>query len=106
MIDYSEIPNGGTTAQSRREMLAYVEQKAPDKINHFRKSYSGSLRSAITAMCLSCRDFTEIDIRECTRESCPLWEQRPYREVRPHRNASTEKTNTHCVEAANHERLD
>ncbi len=101
--DYLNIPDGGTSALSRREMLTYVKQEAPDKINHFRKSYSGSLRSAVTAMCLSCRDFTEIDIRECNREACPLWEQRAYREARPHRNAQTEKTNTLGVKAGTDE---
>jgi len=105
MNDYLEVPLGGTTAMSRPEMLAHVEKEAPDKINHFRKSYSGSLRSAIIAMCLSCRDFAAIDIRECNREACPLWEQRPYRVARPHRNATTENTDAHSAEAVNHEQL-
>ncbi|MBI9020849.1 MAG: hypothetical protein JEZ10_06305 [Verrucomicrobia bacterium] len=100
MNDYLEIPSGGTTAMSRSEMLAYVTQEAPDKINHFRKSYSGSLRSAITAMCLSCRDFTANDIRECNREACPLWEQRPYKEVRA-RNPEKAKSDSDKAEEQN-----
>ena len=92
MNPFIEIPPDGLTALSRPEALAYVEQEAPDKINHFRKAYSGSLRSAITAMCLGCRDFTEIEIRGCNRKACPLWEQRPYKEPKPRRNNHTEKT--------------
>ncbi len=90
---------------SQTDALEYVKQEAPDKINHFRKAYSGSLRSAVTAMCLSCRDFTEIEIRECNRVACPLWEQRPYRQAKPHRNNShTEKTNAPCAAAeVNHD---
>ncbi len=102
MSAYIETPAEGLTAMTRPDALAYVEQEAPDKINHFRKAYSVSLRSAVTAMCLSCRDFTEIDVRKCNREACPLWELRPYREARPHRNAQTEKTNTLGVKAGNH----
>ncbi len=77
---------------TREEVIAMVEEGAPDKVNHFHKAYSGSLRSAITSMCLACRDFNLIDIRECNREACPLWEQRAYRVARQYRNVRSEKT--------------
>lgn len=99
MKHFIEPPAEGLTAMSRPDALAYVEQEAPDKINHFRKSYSGALRSAITAMCLSCRDFSEIDIRECDRIACPCFEQRPYRSSKSRRNAQSEKTNAPRAEA-------
>ena len=87
------------SATTREEVIAQVKEGAPEMANHFTKAYSGSLRSAITAMCLACRGFVPVEIRECNRSACPLWEQRPYKVARPYRNAKSENTNVLGTEA-------
>jgi hypothetical protein len=68
---------------AKRELrLQGVSEDYPSKLGHFKKAYGGSLRSAITAQCIQCCSGDTAAIRECTAFACPLWEQRPYSEVR------------------------
>lgn len=70
-------------AAKRQFMLQQVEGDFPSKLNHFKKAYRGSLRSAITSKCIECVWSGDGKaIRECTAYGCPLWEQRPFQEVR------------------------
>lgn len=66
----------------QQKMLQQVSEDYPSKLNHFRKAYEGSLRSAITAKCLECVWGDTAAIRECTATACPLYAQRPYQEAR------------------------
>lgn len=76
-------PQPHEIAAKREFMLQQVSEDFPSKLNHFRKAYKGSLRSAITSKCIECVWSGDGKaIRECTAYACPLWEQRPFQEVR------------------------
>jgi len=83
----------------QQEMLQQVAEDFPSKLNHFKKAYGGSLRSAINAKCLECVWGETKAIRECKATACPLYALRPYQEAR----SNSEKTNAQCaeVEASN-----
>ena len=80
--DQFRPPEPHEIAAKREFMLSQVEEDFPSKLNHFKKSYNGSLRSAITSKCIECCWNDVRAIRECTAYACPLWEQRPYQEAR------------------------
>ena len=52
--------------------------------NTLTRAFSGSAspRAAIKAMCLVCLGYDRESIKNCTGYSCPLWEYRPFREVK------------------------
>jgi hypothetical protein len=75
-------PEPDEIAAKRAFMLKQVSEDFPSKLNHFRKAYGNSLRSAVTAKCVECCWGDTKAIRECTAYACPLWNQRPYQEVR------------------------
>jgi len=66
----------------QQKMLQQASEDFPSKSNHFRKAYSGSLRSAITAKCVECVWGETKAIRECAATACPLWKVRSYQEAR------------------------
>jgi len=63
-------------------MLQQVSEDFPSKIGHFHRAFGGVPRSAITAKCIECVWGDTAAIRECPATACPLYAQRPYREVR------------------------
>lgn len=73
----------------QQKMLQQVSEDFPSKLNHFRKAYRGSLRSAITAKCLECLWGETKAIRECTATACPLHAARPYQEARNNTSENT-----------------
>ena len=87
----------------QREMLSFVSEDAPSKINHFLKAYGGvSLRSAIIAKCLECTSCDTRAIRECADTACPLLNVRPYQEVRPNRNPEKAATQSEPAGGSGH----
>jgi len=63
--------------------LKAMAEYAPSKVGVFRKAYAGdSLRSALNAKCLECVSHSTRAIRECTAVTCPIWNLRPYQQVR------------------------
>lgn len=98
--DQFRPPEPHEIAAKREFMLQQVSEDFPSKLNHFKKSYNGSLRSAITAKCIECMWGDVRAIRECTTYACPLWEQRPYREARkPHNPSTPEKAESSMDDA-------
>lgn len=44
----------------------------------FSKRIRLSLREKIKAKCLDCCAYQKEEVRQCTCEHCPLWDERPY----------------------------
>lgn len=69
--------------ERRKRKLEQVERIVPSKVGIFKRAYAGkSMRAAINAHCLECQGFQSSEVRRCPIFDCPLWELRPYQEVK------------------------
>jgi len=71
----------GKRAVWAKEVLTDTPTSARNCVS---RAFSGSAspRAAIKAMCLVCLGYDRESIKNCTGYSCPLWEYRPFKEVK------------------------
>jgi len=63
----------------RQKELEIIRNQQPDKAAIFEKAYSShSLKAAIKAKCLQCKQLSCAEVRECFFVACPLHNVRPY----------------------------
>lgn len=83
MKSYGERESEFSTRQ-RALLLQQAFEDMPSKIALFKKCFlaEASPRSAIKGHCLICNWGNHAAIRNCSADACPLWQYRPFTDVK------------------------